>query len=1185
MSSSSSRPELKLDKGDETGFIAFYRSLLKKVSSSSSSNSNINSEINNNNNNNNNNNSSRIIRIFDRGDFYTAHYDDAIYIAQIVYRTLSVVKYLGGSSGGGSNGAVRPFEKYDKGLPSVTLSQTVFQSFLKDALLNFGHKVEIYSTATSAATGAGAGANNWKVIKQASPGNLLEVEDLLGNQIDQSPVVISLKIQSKSATSSSSSSGGSAVPGGVGNNISASSASSLPPGAGGGGRIVGICFIDSSTREIGVFEFLDNDLFSNLESVIIQLGVKECVIPQIPQSATTAVSNGGSSSSSSSGTLSISQDALDLIKVVELLDRCDVAITERKSSEFNTRDIEQDLSKLLSPSSIPISALPALSSPAAMSATAALIKYLGLMTQPDMFERFAIVQHDLSQYMKLDSSAIKALNLMPSGRDSAAALSATTLSSTGGASSSSVKSMSLFGLLNRCKTAAGTRLLGQWLKQPLMDVQEIESRHTLVETFVEDSFLRQTLQDDSLHSVPDIPRLARKLQRNSASLEDVVRIYQMIIRLPDLLSALDSVKENIGNDDNNEKATKAAEEIFKTYTSKIQEAYTNLEKLQELVETTVDLEALDNHEFIIKSDFDDRLKEIRERLEELRSLIDDEHLRAGDDLGMDPEKKLKLENHHVFGWCFRLTRTDASCLRSHSGYIELSTQKAGVYFTSRSLKSSSQEFGDLTQEYNKTQSGLVKEVVAIVATYTPVLENLSLVLAHLDVIVSFAHAASYAPIPYVRPKMHPRGTGRIILKEARHPCLEAQDDMRFIPNDVRLVRDESEFLIITGPNMGGKSTYIRQIGVIVLMAQIGSFVPCSYDTSVTATTDNESTTTTATAAAGSPPEISVCDSILARVGAGDSQLKGVSTFMAEMLETASILKSATQDSLIVIDELGRGTSTYDGFGLAWAITEHIVKNIGCFGMFATHFQELTGLADLYPKSVTNLHVVAHVREVDTRLAMETSHSSNSKDIINNTNTNNNGDSTEGNSSNNDDSDVFSSPSIALLYKVEPGISDQSFGIHVAEVVHFPKKVIRMAKRKALELEDFERDTTTITDSTTTPDVDGDDNTQTKTKHQKTNNNNNSKSSSSSLSKLYSNEEIHEGTKILKNLLKAWATTTTISTTNNNNQQQEEEKLTSSQILKNLNNLLINGDGDDGNENGFKEKIQNNAYLRSIMGQL
>ncbi|CAN6611513.1 DNA mismatch repair protein Msh2p [Trichomonascus vanleenenianus] len=807
--------------------------------------------------------------------------DDATYVAQAVHKTTSVIKYF-------------------KDTPWCAMNGSVFGTFVNDALSNRALKLEIYSN----------GRSGWQLTRTASPGNLADVEDIVIGAMSQNPVIMAVKLETK-----------------------------------GGQRHVGACFVDINTRVMGLSQFEDNELFSNLESLAIQLSVKECIVVQ-----------------GRIDSIDARKTDFDMAKVQDVLTRCNVAITERKGSEFSSDTVEQDIKRLLGvdESEIDTTLVNALTQKLALSCSAALISYLDLLSRASDGAKFRLVQHDLSQYMRLDASALKALNLLPDLR--------------GGS-----KSMSLLGLLNKCKSAAGSRLLEQWLKQPLMDIGRIEERHHLVEGLIEGSdgpMLRQTLQDELLKVVPDINRLVRKLQKRAAKLEDVVRIYQLVIRLPDFVAALEMMQDD-----------KYKEAFENNYASKLRELSGQFANYKNLVEYAVDLNAIDNHEFRVRPDVNDELRELRDTMNQLRGEMDDIYQETQDKLGMD-HKKLKLEEQKVYGWCFRLTRNDAKCLKDHSGFQELSTQKGGVLFTSSALRAASKGYSQCSSDYDMKQSMMVSEVVATAAGYCPVLEELSTVLAHLDVIVSFAHVSAFSPTPYVRPKMHPRHTGNTVLKEARHPCMEAQDEVNFIPNDVELVRDESDFLIITGPNMGGKSTYIRQIGVIALMAQTGCFVPCDE------------------------AELTIFDSILARVGAGDSQLKGLSTFMSEMIETATILKTATRESLIIIDELGRGTSTYDGFGLAWAISEHIVTKIGCFALFATHFHELTSLAESY-KNVCNLHVVAHV--------------SGSGD---------------------------SSSDIALLYKVERGIGDQSFGINVAEVVQFPAKVIAMAKRKASELEDY-----------------------------------------------------------------------------------------------------------------------------------
>ncbi|KAI8374267.1 muts domain V-domain-containing protein [Radiomyces spectabilis] len=848
-----------IDKPEQQTFVKFFRSLTEADSDT--------------------------IRLFERDAnqkrYYTFHGDNALYIAQHVYKTTSVVKYWGGD-------AVR-------GLATTSLSSSVAGSFLRDALLNKQKRIEIWTQKKN--------SSHWELSRKASPGNLQDVEDLLflDSNMTAAPVVMAVKL----ATSNEN-------------------------------KVVGVAFADATVKELGIAEFLDNELYSNFESLIIQLGVKECLLPADE-----------------------TEKDYELIKIRNILQRCGVVMTSRKKNDFNAKDIEQDLNRLLE-GEISSAALPEFEMKQAMPAVACLIKYLSLLSDEHNFKQFKLRHHDLSQYMRLDASALGALNLMPGPQDG------------------SNKSMSLYGLLNKCKTAQGSRLLAQWLKQPLLNLDEITQRQDIVEVFYKDTELRQSLQEDHLRTVPDLHRLAKRFQRGIANLQDVVRIYQVVIRLPALLMCLEACNaptDAMGN------------LINEMYTSKLKEYIAKLEKLQELVETTIDLDALKDHEFIIKSDFDDELKNLREMITDLKELIENQHLEVAEMLGLDPEKKLKLEKHSLYGYCLRIGRADASVIRQDPQFIEYSTQKAGTYFSTGKMKHLNTQLTQFGTSYERRQNDLVKEVINIVATYCPVLELLGGVLAHMDVLVSFAHVSIMAPIPYIRPDIRPMGQGNVHLQDARHPCLEVQDEVNFIPNDVEITRNQSEFQIITGPNMGGKSTYIRQIGVIALMAQVGCFVPCTE------------------------AKLCIFDSILARVGAGDSQLKGVSTFMAEMLETATILKSASKHSLIIIDELGRGTSTYDGFGLAWAISEHIATQIRAYCLFATHFHELTALGENVPH-VKNLNVAVHVGN-------------------------------EGDSDRN----------ITLLYKVNEGVCDQSFGIHVAELANFPVTVVKLAKRKAAELED------------------------------------------------------------------------------------------------------------------------------------
>jgi DNA mismatch repair protein MSH2 len=380
---------------------------------------------------------------------------------------------------------------------------------------------------------------------------------------------------------------------------------------------------------------------------------------------------------------------------------------------------------------------------------------------------------------------------------------------------------------------------------------------------------------------------------------------------------------------------------------------------------------------------------------------------------------VKLERNTLRGYTFRTKKANEKAVRNVPTVELCQVLKDGIYFTTGSLRRAASTLLEKGAEYEDEQRSVVTEAISVARSYLPVLEACSGKIGELDAFASMAFAAVSGPAAYVRPTLTgvPGGPARKIrIIRGRHPILELQDDVSFIANDYIMDGGDAEgagsgagaaaassssssssmdeegsssssaasglFHIITGPNMGGKSTYIRTLGVLCLLAQMGSFVPAEE------------------------AELPVLDCICARVGAGDRALKGVSTFMAEMLEASAILSTATDRSLVIIDELGRGTSTYDGFGLAWAISEHLTKQTRCFTLFATHYHELTALSDELPGIVRNRHVSAHVRD----------------------------------------------SAITMLYAVEEGPCPSSFGIHVAELAAFPQSVIDEARKKATQLE-------------------------------------------------------------------------------------------------------------------------------------
>ncbi|XP_049872412.1 DNA mismatch repair protein Msh2 isoform X1 [Pectinophora gossypiella] len=692
------------------------------------------------------------------------------------------------------------------------------------------------------------------------------------------------------------------------------------------GRLLGVACVTAGDYQMSVAEFTDDDLLTELETITVQMAPSECLVP--------------------------SSDNEDYKALKKVMERAAVTVTKLKNSDFSTEGLMQDLNRLLKfkeDQQQDANAFPETRKNVAMSSLAAAISYAGLLTENTNFGRFRLSTIQADCFLHLDAAALSALNVLPELGDN-----------------SHAPARSLLGLLDRCRTQQGKRLLAQWLRQPLRDINLINERLDVVELLVNNSQLRLQLHEDHLRRIPDLQALARRLTRKKANLHDCYKIYQAINRLPALLQCLAEAKHPT---------------VHSSLEEPIAELNEDLNKYLQMIEATVDMDAVERGDFLVKPSFDEQLQNLSEQLDSLQNSADKELNRAARDLGLDAGKTIKLDSNPQNGFYFRVTMKEEQSLRGNKKYTIIDAVKGGVRFKTNALENITDEYLQTKASYEKEQDKVVAEIVGIAAGYSECLFCLSHILSRLDVLVSFAVAASTAPYPYCRPVITEE-LDEFVLKEVRHPCLEVQEGISYIPNDVEFKRGSCLLHVVTGANMGGKSTWMRSCGVAALLAHAGCMVPA----------------TTAIV----PRLRALC----ARVGASDREDKGQSTFMLEMVETAAILKTATPDSLVLVDELGRGTSTYEGCGIAWAVAEELATNSKCFCLFATHYHELTRLESLHPGVIVNSHAEATV--VDQQLL--------------------------------------------LLHKIVPGPATHSLGLHVAKLADLPDSIIEYAEAKQAQLE-------------------------------------------------------------------------------------------------------------------------------------
>jgi len=564
----------------------------------------------------------------------------------------------------------------------------------------------------------------------------------------------------------------------------------------------------------------------------------------------------------------------------------------------------------------------------------AVIEYLNETQKTALGHIQSLKRISRTKFLQIDQASLRSLEILRTIR-------------------SETRKGSLLECLDETVTGMGGRMIRAWLCMPLCDLGAIELRQDAVEEFKN---AEPTLPDvrKLLSNISDTERIAARISTFRATPRDLVALAGTLRQIPRLRQMLQEFRADL--------------------LVQLAGRCDSMDELADVLEAAIEPDCPSHLRDggVIRAGFSEELDRLRSISRDGQSWLRQYQKKQVERTGIP---NLKIGYNKVFGYYIEVTHSFAE--KVPADYVRKQTIKNAERYITEQLKDYETQALDAEEKALELEQQLFDQLRRQAAQYVSRLQGLAETVAQCDCLAAFAYLAKRRN--YVRPRI--TDGAELVIREGKHPVLAETLGPEFVPNDVELGGGAGDILVITGPNMSGKSTYIRQVALLVLMAQTGSFIPAQDAT------------------------IGLVDRIFTRVGASDELVRGQSTFMVEMTETANILNNATNKSLVIIDEVGRGTSTYDGLAIAWAITEHIASKVKCRTLFATHYHELTELAELFA-NVKNCNVA--VREWMDE--------------------------------------------VVFLHKILPGGTDKSYGIHVAKLAGVPKSIV---KRSADILEELE----------------------------------------------------------------------------------------------------------------------------------